>query len=82
MHRTVATLRRPEPHVFVEDPDVPPDHKGRRFCRAVVNSTDGSGPLRCAFPEPDAAHIPAEEFYEPTPEPAREIDDRRMGESG
>jgi hypothetical protein len=42
MHRTVATLRRPEPHVFVEDPDVPPDHKGRRFCRAVVNSTDGS----------------------------------------
>jgi hypothetical protein len=68
MHRTTATLKRPEPHVFVEDPDTPADFKGRRFCR-------------CALPEDDALHIPPDEFYEPTPEPAREIDDRRMGEA-
>jgi hypothetical protein len=38
--RTLATIERPDPHLFNEDPDVPPDWKGQRFCRCALREDD------------------------------------------
>lgn len=81
MSRTIKTVNRPEPHVFVRDQDVPPDHEGRFFCRAVVNAAHGHGRRRCALPNTDSVHVPAGEVYEATPPAAREIEDRMLGEA-
>jgi hypothetical protein len=70
MHRTTATLKRPEPHVFV-DSGLPPDHRGERTC----------GAPHCGLPERNTLHVEPADLYEPAPPEAVEIDHRRIGES-
>lgn len=61
------------PHSFEADPDMPPDHNGRRWCRCGLPGSPGDD--RHPFDaQPLTAALP------PTPEPAREIDTRRLGE--
>jgi hypothetical protein len=59
--RTLATIERPDPHLFIEDPEVPPDWKGLRFCR-------------CHLREDDSVHVTSEELVadlRPTPDEDR-----------
>jgi hypothetical protein len=60
-------------HVFDQDPDVPADHSGRRWCRCGLPGVAGDDrhPVDAA---PLCGDLPA------TPDPAREIDNRRLGE--
>lgn len=68
--RTLATIERPGPHVFDEDPDVPPDWKGQRFCR-------------CRLREDDSVHVTAQQLVAdlpPASPEAKELDARILGE--
>lgn len=62
------------PHRFDEDTDLPPDWTGRRTCRCGLVG------------EPGDQHHPVDAdplsttVLPPTPEPARELDTRRLGE--
>jgi hypothetical protein len=62
------------PHAFDEDPNVPPDWTGRRTCRChlIGEAGDQHHPV-------DAEPL-SSTLLPPTPEPAREIDTRRLGE--
>lgn len=61
------------PHAFHEDTTIPPDHAGRRWCvcglpgeQGDARHPDDAPPLTGALP--------------PTPEDARDLDNRRLGE--
>lgn len=62
------------PHEFREDTTIPPDWTGRRTCRCglVGEAGDQHHPV-------DAGPLPST-VLPPTPEPARELDTRRLGE--
>lgn len=51
------------PHVFVLDPDVPADHKGRPYCRCGVPAIDGD--KRHTLPDvPEQAEVRARYDHE------------------
>jgi len=76
--RTGATVRRPVPHVFVLDEDIPPDWKGKRFCRAVAPDQRPDGGLRrCALPEGDSVHVAEAELVSVV-----DVKGRILGEGG
>jgi hypothetical protein len=67
--RTLATIERPRPHLFVEDPQVPPDWKGLRFCL-------------CHLREDDSVHVTSEELVAGLPAvPEDDVSDRIIGEA-
>lgn len=68
MHRSIKTVNRPDPHIIDPDPLIPPDHKGRRFCR-------------CALREDDSVHVSAADLVaDLEPNPIAEDDRRIIGE--
>lgn len=63
MHRSIETVDRPEPHVFVLSPE--------DVCGASVTLSHSGRSGICRLPKTNSVHVPAGEVYQPTSEDDR-----------